>query len=193
MRVACIGSREISTEIAAACRELGAELARAGYTIVTGATPGTPGQDEWAGWADGAFATGAYYVNPAQLIVCLPWRHFPRGSAVPVGVLVEYPDNHPEWAEVAARYWDEAYASEAGPWASVRRALRLRHARNTGIVLQSRLVLAWPAGEAEGTRFAMSFAEWRQVPVIDLSLTPWREVLAALRAQAASDTCSEQV
>lgn len=185
MRLACIGSREIPDEAADACREIGMELARAGYTIVTGATPGTPGQDEWANWADGAFATGAYHADPTSLLLCLPWQRFPRGSgSLPDGVTVEYPDSHPEWLEAAARYWDEVRAGASGPWSLVPRASRLRHARNVGIVLQSRLVLAWPHAEAKGTRSAMGFAEWRKVSVIDLSLTPWHDVLLALLAQA---------
>ena len=187
MRLACIGSREISSEIADACREMGMELARTGYPIVTGATPGVPGQDEWASWADGAFATGAAYAAPDCLVVCLPWRHFPRGSAdPPPGIVIQYPDDHPAWAEAASRYWDAERVNEAVPWAAVRRAPRLRHTRNAGIILQAQLVLAWPHGEAEGTRFAMDFATWRGVPVIDLSLAPWRAALAALLDQAAS-------
>jgi hypothetical protein len=187
MHLACIGSREISAEVAAACREMGMELAQVGYIIVTGATPGVPGQDEWADWADGAFATGACYAAPDRLIVCLPWRHFPRGSASPPsGITVQYPDDHPAWAEAARRCWDAERAGEAGPWSAVRRAPRLRHIRNVGIILQARLVLAWPHGEAEGTRFAMGFAAWRGVPVIDLSLVSWRDTLAALLAQAAA-------
>ena len=187
MRIACIGSREIPQEAADACREMGMELARAGYTIVTGATPGTPDQDEWAEWADGAFATGACYANPARLIVCLPWKHFPRGSgSPPSGVVTAYAEEHPEWAEAAGSFWGAEQIADAGPWAEVRRATRLRHARNAGIVLQSRLVLAWPHGEAEGTRFAMDFADWCGVPLIDLRLSPWRVALAALLAEAAS-------
>jgi hypothetical protein len=181
MNIACLGSREIPPEIACACREMGMCLAQAGYTVVTGATPGTLEQDEWAGWADGAFASGAYYANPASLVACLPWRHFPRGSGgPPAGVAAEYAEEHPEWAEAARSFWDAEQAGEAGPWAAVRRATRLRHTRNAGVILQARLVLAWPHGEAEETRVAMRFAAWRGVPLIDLSVSPWREVLTAL-------------
>lgn len=191
MRIACIGSREIPPETADACREIGMELVRAGFTVVTGATPGTPGQDEWTGWADGAFATGAYYADPARLMVCLPWQHFPRGSICPPsGVKATYAEEHPEWEEAASSFWNAKRADMAGPWLEVRRATRLRHVRNVGIILQSRLVLAWPHGEAEGTRFAIGFADWQGVPLIDLSLAPWREVLAALMAHAATGVAS---
>jgi len=192
MRIACVGSREIPGEVADACREMGAELARAGYSIVTGATPGTPGQDEWVDWADGAFATGAYYADPTCIIVCLPWHHFPHGSSVPPDLGVQYFEGHPEWADAAAAYWAARRADEAGPWASIRRANRLRLVRNAGIILQSRLALAWPHGEAEGTRFAMDFADWRGVPVIDLSQLSWQDVLAALLAQAAAHLLPEK-
>ncbi len=191
MRIACIGSREIPSEIADACREMGMGLVRAGYTVVTGAAPGTPGQDEWANWAAGAFATGAFYANPARLVVCLPWRHFPRGSSAPPSdIQTAYVEEHPEWDEAARRFWEAERASDAVPWAAVRRAIRLRHARNVGIILQSRLVLAWPHGEAEGTRFAIGFADWQGVPVIDLGLSPWRDALSALLDQAASAVSS---
>ena len=187
MKIACIGSREVPSEIADACREIGMELVRAGYTVVTGATPGTPCQDEWAAWADGAFASGAAYADPRRLTVCLPWRHFPRGSGGPPSESVaEYAEEHPEWAEAANAFWAAERASESGPWAEVRRATRLRHIRNAGIVLQARLVLAWPYGEAQGTRFAKDFADWSRVPLIDLSLAPWREALTALVAQSAA-------
>jgi hypothetical protein len=191
VRVACIGSREIPPESADACREMGIGLVRAGYTLVTGATPGVPDRDEWANWADGAFATGAYYANPVRLIVCLPWQHFPRGSSVlSSGMRAEYAEKHPEWEEFASSYWNAQWADEANPWAEVPRAIRLRHVRNVGVILQSRLVLAWPHGEAEGTRFAMGFADWYGVPLIDLSLAPWHEALAALVAQAATGVLS---
>lgn len=183
MKIACLGSREIPSEIADACREMGMQLVQAGYTVVTGATPGILGQDAWAGWADGAFASGAYYANPAGLVVCLPWRHFPRGSHPPAEVVTEYAEEHAEWAEAARSFWEAERAGEAGRWSEVRRATRLRYARNVGVILQARLVLAWPHGEAEGTRFAMRFAVWHGVPLIDLSAAPWREALAALVAQ----------
>lgn len=185
MQIACIGSREIPSEAALACREIGLALARAGYTVITGATPGVPGQDEWAGWADGAFATGAAHGNPDRLIVCLPWAHFPRGSnTLPAGVRAEYPEAHPEWTEAAQAFWESTSAHEAGPWQSVRRASRLRLLRYVGSILQARLVLAWPTKDDEEIRCALSFAAWRQVPSIDLALVSWREVLAALLAQA---------
>ncbi|HEY7350738.1 MAG TPA: hypothetical protein VH599_20680 [Ktedonobacterales bacterium] len=184
MQIACIGSREIPPESANACREMGMGLVRAGYTVVTGATPGTPGRDDWANWADAAFAAGAYYLNPTRLIVCLPWQHFPHGSgSPPPEISVGYVEEHLEWAEAARRYWEAERAAYVGPWAAIHRATSLRYVRNAGIILQSRLVLAWPHGEANGTRFAMGFAEWRGVPVIDLEIAPWREALAALVAQ----------
>ena len=181
MRIACIGSRELPPEAALACREMGLALARAGYTIVTGATPGIPGQDAWADWADGAFATGAAHANPGRLIACLPWQHFPRGNnrALP-GIQAEYPDEHPEWAEAAQAFWEAERAPEAGPWHMVRRATRLRLLRIAGILLQSRLLLVWPGADDEESRFAIAFAAWRRLPVIDLSLVSWRDALAGL-------------
>jgi len=183
--IACIGARDVAPDVAAACREIGARLARAGYEIVTGATPGTPGQHDWAGWADAAFAAGTCLVRPASLMVCLPWRHFPHGSSgPPEGVVAEYVEEHPEWIEAAQAYWDATSAGQEQPWRTLRRTTRLRQARNAGIVLHAQLVLAWPSEAAEGTRFAMGFAEARSIPVIDLAQTDWRVVLAALEERA---------
>jgi hypothetical protein len=182
VQIGCIGSRELPSNAVLACREMGLALARAGYTIVTGATPGVPGRDEWAEWADGAFATGAFHANPARLIVCLPWQHFPRGSPGPQeGIQAAYPDGHPEWAEAVQAYWE---AAQVGPWQALLRATRLRLLRTAGIILQSRLLLAWPSEEDGESSIALDFAMWRHIPAIDLSLVPWREVLAALLAQA---------
>ncbi len=189
--VACVGSRELPPEAALACREMGLALARAGYTIVTGATPGVPGQDEWADWADGAFATGAAHASPERLIACLPWQHFPRGNnRVLPGIQVEYPDEHPDWAEAARAFWEAERVQDAGPWHMVRRATRLRLLRTAGILLQSRLLLVWPDADDEESRFALAFAVWRHLPLIDLSLLPWRDVLAALLAQASESHAS---
>ena len=185
MRIACIGSRELPPEAALACREMGLALARAGYTVVTGATPGIPGQNEWAEWADGAFATGAFHGNTDRLIVCLPWQHFPRGNNhVLPGIRVAYPDEHPEWAEAAQALWEAECAQKDGHWQALRRAVRLRLLRIAGIVLQSRLLLVWPGADDVESRFAMAFAAWRHLPVIDLSLVSWRDVLTALLDQA---------
>jgi hypothetical protein len=186
MHIACVGSRDVPPAVAAACRELGARLASAGYAIVTGATPGMPGEHDWAGWADAAFALGAWQARPAALTLCLPWRHFPHGSSSPPeGVTAQYVEDHPEWIAAAQSYWDATSAGQERPWRALPRATRLRQARNAGIVLQARLVLAWPYETAAGTRFAMGLAEARSVPVIDLAQTDWRMVLAALVERAA--------
>lgn len=188
VRIGCIGSRDLPSAAASACRQLAGDLARGGFHILTGSTPGEPDRDLWADWADGAFAYGAARVSPASLSVYLPWRHFPRGSGIPqLGTAVHYPDDHPEWTAAAAAFWEAHRSAEVAAWAeAMPRATRLRHARNVGIVLASQLVLAWPHGEAEGTRFAMRFAAWREVPVLDLTQTNWWTVAPALAAHLAA-------
>lgn len=185
--VGCVGSRDLADEAAAACRQIGAELARGGFTIVTGATPGEPGRDVWANWGCGAFAYGAACVAPAALTVCLPWRHFPRGSGAPApGITVSYPEDHSEWIAAAAAFWAATHDEGEGAWAeAVPRASRLLRTRNAGIVLRSRLLLAWLEGDDDATRFAMRFAAWHGVPVLDLTQTAWWTVVPALVGQAA--------
>jgi|GEM_PF-1638676 hypothetical protein len=185
LRIACIGSREVPSEIAAACREIGARLVRAGYQIITGAPPGIPGEHDWAGWADAAFATGAWYVRPQALVVCLPWHHFPHGNAgPPADVTVQYVEEHPEWIAAAQTCWDTTPAGKERPWRTLPRTTRLRQARNAGIVLQAKLVLAWPNELSTGTRFAMDLAAARRTPLIDLTRADWRVVLTALEDRA---------
>jgi hypothetical protein len=185
--IGCLGSRGLLPDAARACRQIAADLVRGGYSIVTGATPGEPGRDPWADWADGAFAYGAACVAPAALTACLPWRHFPRGSGAPApGITLCYPEDQPEWTLAAADFWAATHNRDEGGWMEAEpRALRLRHTRNVGIVLMSRLVLAWPHGEAQGTRFAMRFAAWCEVPLLDLTQTSWWMVAPALVARLA--------
>jgi hypothetical protein len=135
----------------------------------------------WANWADGAFAYGAAQAAPEALVVCLPWRHFPRGSREPEpGVTVRYVDDHTQWAEAAAAFWTATDPQE-GEWRDgVPRAKRLLQARNTGIVLAAQMVLAWPHGEDDETFFALRFAEWRGVPALELTETAWWTVVRGL-------------
>lgn len=186
--IGCIGSRELRADAAAACRQIAADLARGGVTVVTGATPGEPGRDLWANWACGAFAYGAACVSSASLTVCLPWRHFPHGSGAPAPeITICYPDDHPEWTAAAAAFWTATHDDGEGAWAeAVPRAPRLLRTRNAGIVLRSRLVLAWPEGDDDESRIAMRFAEWRGVPVLDLTQTSWWTVAPALVARLAA-------
>lgn len=183
--IGCLGSRDLPPDAATACRQIAADLVRGGYALVTGAPPGEPGRDPWAGWADAAFAYGAERVDPTRLAVYLPWHHFPHGSAAPPpDVLTQYPGDHPDWTQAAARFWATAHGAEAGEWSeAVPRALRLRHTRNVGIVLCARMVLAWPHGAAEGTRFALAFAAWSGVPALDLTQMAWWTVAPALVAR----------
>lgn len=190
LTIGCLGSRDLPPDAAAACRQIAADLVRGGYAVVTGAPPGEPGRDPWADWADAAFAYGVERVDPTYLTVCLPWRHFPHGSAAPpADVLTLYSGDHPDWTSAAARFWAGTHDPAAGGWEeAVPRALRLRHTRNVGIVLSARMVLAWPHGAAEGMRFALAFAAWSGVPVLDLTQTAWWTVAPALveRLRAAS-------
>ena len=181
-RVGCVGSRDLPPDAAAACRQIAADLVRGGYAVVTGATPGEPGRDLWADWAEGAFAYGAARVDPQRLTVCLPWRHFPRGARAPeAGVTAEYASDHPDWSAHAARFWAQTHDATEADWArAVPRATRLRRERGVGVVLGARMLLAWPHGPAEGTRFALACAAWMGVHTLDLTQTAWWTVAPGL-------------
>ena len=163
----------------------------------------SPERHEWVSALDEAIAQAPQpVVLVAHSLGCLAVVHWAARAREPQARMAE-PGSGPRGAAESAGARrpqgplpeGEAKRSgpQAGPWSAIYRATRLRHARNVGIFLQARLVLAWPHAEAEGTRFAMGFAAWRGVPVIDLEVAPWREALAALVAQAASSVPLESL
>lgn len=184
--VGCIGSRDLAPESAAACRKIGADLARAAVHVITGATPGEPGRDAWAAWAGGAVAYGVSRVASTSLTVCLPWRRFPHGSGQPEpGVRVLVAEEQPTWTAEAEAFWRATHDEHEGEWSeAVPRALRLRHTRNIGIVLAATMLLIWPEGEDLTTPFATEFAHRRDVPVLDLTQTAWWAAVEALAERA---------
>ena len=72
-RIACIGSRETPPDILHWMEEAGANLVKAGHTIVSGNAPG----------ADQAWARGGNAVDPTRVELCLPWRDFEYSARHP--------------------------------------------------------------------------------------------------------------
>ena len=76
-RIACIGSRTVPPPILAWIEGAGAELVRAGHTIVSGNAAG----------ADQAWARGGNSVDPRKVELCLPWADFEEHAVHPHNVV----------------------------------------------------------------------------------------------------------
>jgi hypothetical protein len=154
-RIACIGSRETPSNILRWMEEAGANLVRAGHTIVSGNAPG----------ADQAWARGGNSVDPTKVELCLPWRDFEL-HAYRHGNRIT-PSDATAWRHAAGLHplWDHL---RDGP----RRLL----ARNVKIVYGSTRVLGYLAGHgAGGTAFAFRIAEYFDVPTFDVARPEIRE------------------
>ncbi len=68
VRIACIGSRDLTTAQLGLCEKLGEWVVRCGHILDTGNAPG----------ADQAFARGANQVRPDLVRLHLPWYNFER-------------------------------------------------------------------------------------------------------------------
>lgn len=73
MRVACIGSRDLTPEQTDICERLGQWLVSHGHIISTGNAEG----------ADQAFARGGNSVDPTKVHLWLPWYRYERQAIVP--------------------------------------------------------------------------------------------------------------
>ena len=152
MRIACIGSREISAGVRRAVWNIGRLLALAGHDVVSGNARG----------ADQAFASGVNFVDRRKLGLCLPWagyeqRAIRRGNRVMVAHEGRYrriaAEHHPSWEELGA---------------GARRLM----ARNVAIVERADLVIAYPSIHKPwggGTGFGMELARSHGTSVVDLA------------------------
>ena len=143
-RVACIGSREISTETKVYLEYVGLYYASRGCTIVTGNAQGS----------DQAYALGANTVDPNLVELWLPWPSYEQ-KAVLEGNTIHLVDE--------ATRADWVLAERCHPaWAKLNDPVRRLMVRNAMIVSTSQLVVAWPdrskigyGGTGHGMRVAM--------------------------------------
>ncbi|MFN7971284.1 MAG: hypothetical protein U0166_02890 [Acidobacteriota bacterium] len=152
MRIACIGSREISPGVRRALWNVGRLLALAGHDVVSGNARG----------ADQAFAGGVNFVDRAKLRLCLPWAGYEqdairKGNKVMVAWESRYAviasKNHPCWSELGA-------------------GVRPLMARNVAIVEGVDLVIAYPSLQKSwggGTGFGILLGRALGKPVVDLA------------------------
>lgn len=125
MRVACVGSKQLTPSQLDLCFRIGAYLARQGDVVVSGGAIG----------ADQAFAQGAASVCPARVHLYLPWPSYERGQVPPGAKVYVGPDDHPE---------DLRLAQLHPRWAHIKDSVRLLMLRNAHIVRTSGCVIAYP-------------------------------------------------
>ena len=89
VRIACIGSRDISLWTAAIMEKIGEVIVLSGGYIATGNALGS----------DAAFARGGNRVSPSHVILYLPWKTYNEELIVEKN-LVTWQDN-PEWEFIA--------------------------------------------------------------------------------------------
>jgi hypothetical protein len=174
VRYAGIGSREAPTEVLALMESLAAQLARRGWVLRTGASPGS----------DQAFYRGARSAA-GRVELYLPWAGFESGSWGPAesGEVEVLAAPSPQAHELAARFQPR--------WASLGDEQRRLLARDAHQVLgadlasPARVVVCWTAdgsldgsgAGADGTRQALRIARDRGIPVLNLARSEHVQVL----------------
>lgn len=175
MRIAGIGSRELSGEQLAVCYTLGQWSTKCGHRVISGNAEG----------ADYAFASGANTVDPTKVSLMLPWMRFNAGQVQPGNVVVAVEDLDPTEYHFYLRIAREHHPR----FDRLTQGAQKLHLRNGMILFPPAgnhpapvdLVLAWPSQKpgGGGTGQGMRIAERLGVRLIDLSKTS-REELRAL-------------
>lgn len=152
MRIACIGSRDISPGVRRALWNIGHLLGIAGHDVVSGNARG----------ADQAFAGGVNYVDRSKLRLCLPYAGYEQ-KAIRKGnkVMVAWEDRYTKIASKHHPCWDKLGGS-----------VRQLMARNVAIVKAADLVVAYPSLRKPwggGTGFGVVLARAFGKPVVDVA------------------------
>lgn len=153
MRVACIGSREISKETAIIMTAAGALIAKRGDFVASGNALGS----------DAAYAHGANTINPRQVILYLPWSSYNEeqiveGNRVTTKIL-------PAW-EVIARAYHPVFND-------LPQGAQKMMIRNAGIVMRADKVIAYLNHGKKGgggTGHGWRIAEALGLPRLDLAV-----------------------
>jgi len=158
MRVACIGSRQISESEEKAFVTIGSYLAECGHTVVTGNALGS----------DQAFARGGNNCTPKRVELCLPWKSYEQQAWVAgnmVRVVGEETDSK------YTKYY--AIADLHHPaWKHLKSSVRRLMARNAMIVLEANMVIArlnWNKTGGGGTGHGWRIAESLDIKRYDVS------------------------
>ena len=143
-RIACIGSREISSELSGHLANIGRLIAQKGWFVSSGNADGS----------DCSFARGANAIDPTKVILYLPWRKYNDQNIV-AGNRVTW-EIKPEWVEPARR--NHAIYDSLG------QGVQKLMCRNIGILWKADACLAvlnhskkGLGGTGQGWRYAGSF------------------------------------
>ncbi len=151
-RIACVGSREISKEMAEFMCKLGEFIVSRGDYVSSGNCAGS----------DFSYAHGANKINPRNVILYLPWAKYNREFIVDGN---RFTCNiKPEW-EVLAEKFHPA-------WPKLSQGVKKLMARNIGIVYKADKLLAYLNHKKSGfggTGQAWRYAEYLNLPRLDLS------------------------
>jgi len=152
VRIACIGSRDISAWSGAIMEKIGEVIVLAGGYVTTGNAIGS----------DAAFARGGNRVNPSHVILYLPWKTYNEELIVEKN-LVTWQDN-PEW-EFMARAHHPVYDQ-------LSKGAKQMMNRNAGILSRANACIAFLNHSKQG--FGGTGHGWRisgtmGIPRFDLS------------------------
>lgn len=170
MKVACIGSRDLTPEQLGLCQEIGRLIALNGFELHSGNAPG----------ADQAYASGANQVNPELVHLHLPWPGFKREAVWRGNQVHVYPFD-------GVRFYVDIAAECHPKWDYLRDYAKKLHARNVSILMPARkkvdVCVAWPSERVGGggTGQGMRIAEAYGIRLVDLRRTPAQQVVSWLQ------------
>lgn len=160
MRIACIGSREITDSQRDLFFKVGAWITSNDHYISSGNADGS----------DSAFAAGGNSVNPRNVIIYLPWATYNKAYLHKDNRILKEPDED----------WFDKTAPFHAKWNELTQGVRRLMARNYGIVHRANKVIALlnhskigGGGTGQGVRIAQSL----KIPVLDLNGKSFEEII----------------
>lgn len=154
LSIACVGTRKPTNRALKWMEEMGAEIGRGGYRIVTGNAPGS----------DQAWARGGNSVDAGRVLLVIPWKNFERKAIEKGNDVLSFSDDilGPDFDEALAR------AQRLHPrWEACSTGARLLHGRNVIIARKASLMVGYP-GSTGGTKLAFAASIEFGKPVYDI-------------------------
>ena len=162
-RVACIGTKEPSTEEQNLLIKIGGWLALQGYTVSSGNAAGS----------ERFFALGASMVNPCLVELNLPWEDYNPEFIFLLDQVIVEPDSQERQMLVTQLHPQPDTVND--------RTVRL-HCRNIAIIEGTEFVIAlpnWDKPEGGGTGMGLKVAEHFGIRIFDLSKEEDRQLILA--------------